>query len=156
MSARNVGEEPADPGESVQEAFARLEEYKSHLSALVRQQELIRMSVAEHERATQTLEAWDNLRAGDPMLAPVGAETFVHISPGTQENVLIGIGSSIVVEVDRQRALEILGTRKKTLDKADQDITGQVQRIDSEAQYLSQQIESEIRRQQGAGPAEGP
>jgi len=113
------------------------------------------MSVAEHERATQTLEAWDNLKAGDPMLAPVGAETFVRISPGAPENVLIGIGSSLVVEVDRQRALEILGTRKKTLDKADQDITGQVQRIDSEAQYLSQQIESEIRRQQGAGLAEG-
>lgn len=155
MSARNVGQDASEPGESVQDALARLEEYKSHLTALVRQQELVRMSVAEHERAVLTLEEWDNLKGEDPVLAPVGAETFVRVAPSPHEKVIIGIGSSLVVEVPRERALEILGARKKTLDKAEQDIAGQVQRIDTEAQYLSQQIESEIRRQQGAAPGEG-
>ncbi len=145
MSASREETESGPVEATVQEALARLEEYRNELTSLLRQQELLRMSLTEHERATQTLEEWDHLPQGSPLLTPVGAETFVKVQPDANQRVLISIGSGLAAEVERAKALEILNERKQGLTNAQREVSEQVQRVDSEAQMLSQQIEAVMR-----------
>jgi prefoldin alpha subunit len=134
--------------EDMQNDLARLEEYRNQAGAILRQQEMIRMSIAEHQRARDTLEELERLDSKREVLAPVGAETFVMMTPGSTEKVIIGLGSGFVVEVERVRGLEMLNERIGSLDRAQQEMVNQLQMLDNEAQALSQRLEAAIKQKQ--------
>jgi prefoldin alpha subunit len=134
--------------EDMQNELARLEEYRNQAGALLRQQEIIRISIAEHQRARDTLEELERLDTGREILAPVGAETFVKVIPGSTERVILGLGCGFVVEVERVRGLEMLNERIGRLDRAQQEMVNQLQQLDNEAQALSQRLEAAIKQKQ--------
>jgi prefoldin alpha subunit len=139
--------------EDMQNDLARLEEYRNQAGAILRQQEMIRMTIAEHQRARDTLEELERLDNKRELLAPVGAETFVMVTPGSTEKVIMGLGCGFVVEVERVRGLEMLNERIGSLDRAQQEMVNQLQQLDNEAQALSQRLEAAIKqKQQKHGP----
>lgn len=141
-------EVPPDTPEVVQEDLARLDAYKNQVNILLRQQEILRLSLLEHTRARDTLEAMDQLDGGEESLAPVGANTFVKVSQISAEKVLIGVGSGIVVEVDREKALSMLNERLGALETSGKEMSDEILRIDSEAQLVSQRLEAAMQHQQ--------
>ena len=141
-------QQEAEATEAVQDDLARLDAYKNQVNILLRQQEILRLSLLEHTRARDTLEAMDRLDGGEESLAPVGANTFVKVSQISAEKVLIGVGSGIVVEVDREKALSMLNERLGALETSGKEMSDEILRIDSEAQLVSQRLEAAMQHQQ--------
>ena len=137
-----------DENEAVQNDLARLDTYKNQVNILLRQQEVLRLSVLEHTRARDTLEGMDRLDGSEETLAPVGANTFVKVSHVSSQKVLIGIGTGVVVEVDREKALSMLNERVVALERSSKERNDELLRIDAEAQVISQRLEAAVRQQQ--------
>jgi prefoldin alpha subunit len=136
----------APPSErEVQEDLMRLEAYRSQLSALAQQHQILQASRQDHARARESLEGVERSEAATEYLLPFGGETYVRGSIQRAAPVLVGIGSGIVVEMDRSAAAELLAKRLTRIDEAVRDLEGQIGAIDERAELLSRRLESASR-----------
>jgi prefoldin alpha subunit len=135
----------------VQEDLMRLDAYRSQLNALLQQHQILSASRQDHLRARESLEGVDRAEAGAELVLPLGGETYVRGSVDMKAPVLIGIGSGIVVEMERPKVVEVLADRMKKIDQAVHDMEGQINALDERIQILSRRIDSVARA--GGSPA---
>ncbi|MGD0250070.1 MAG: prefoldin subunit alpha [Thermoplasmata archaeon] len=140
--------------QQVQEDLARLDAYRSQLNALVQQHQYLAASRQDHLRARESLEGVDRAPPSAELLLPLGAETFVRGSIDRTSPVLLGVGSGIVVEMERPKVVELLADRLLRIDHAVRDLEGQMTSIDERIQLLSQRLDA-IARASAAGPDVG-
>jgi prefoldin alpha subunit len=126
----------------VQEDLMRLEAYRNQLSASLQQHQLLTCSRAEHDRARESLEGVDRATADAELLIPLGGETFVRGTVDRSAPVLIGMGSGVVVEMERPKVVELLADRLVKIDQAIRDLEGQMNSLDERIQLLSRRLES--------------
>ncbi|HXY46295.1 MAG TPA: prefoldin subunit alpha [Thermoplasmata archaeon] len=126
----------------VQEDLLRLEAYRNQLNALLQQHQILSASRQDHLRARESLEGVDGAPAGAELLLPLGGETFVRGSIDFRAPVLIGIGSGIVVEMERPKVIELLVERVKRIDQAVREMEGQISGLDDRIQTISRRIDA--------------
>ena len=148
MSARA----PVSPDQQVQEDLMRLDAYRNQLNQFLQQHQLFSASRADHDRARETLEGLDRIESTREVVIPLGAETYLRGTAATAQPVLLGLGSGVVAEVDRAKAVEVLHERLVRLDEAGRELDGQIRTLEERIEILSQRIESMSR---GASGAEG-
>jgi prefoldin alpha subunit len=134
----------------VQEDLMRLEAYRNQLSASLQQHQMLTTSRTEHERARESLEGVDRAPPDAELIIPLGGEAFVRGTIDRSASVLIGVGSGVVVEMERPKVAELLAQRIVKIDQAVRDLEGQMNALDERIQLLSRRIESVSR-----GPASG-
>jgi prefoldin alpha subunit len=148
---------PARPApmteEQIQEDLVRLDAYRGQLNAMVQQHQYLQASRADHVRAKESLEGLERAPRAVEILIPVGGETFVRGTPSNGTKVLIGVGSGVVVETERPRAVEMLAERLTKIDEATQELEGQIRNLDERVQLLSRRLEAVTPG--GAGGAAG-
>ncbi len=149
MSTPSASEEEVSE-QQVQEDLIRLEAYRNQLNAALQQHQLLTASRQEHLRARESLEGVDGAAANAELLLPLGAETLVRGTVDRNAPVLVGIGSGIVVEMDRPQAVEVLHQRLGQIDQAVRDLEGQMGALDDRIQILSRRLDS-LTRSGGAG-----
>lgn len=141
MSARS-----APPSEQqVQEDLIRLDAYRNQLNAILQQYQILTASRGDHLRARESLEGVERAEPGSELLLPLGGETFVRGSIVRDAPVLIGVGSGIVVEMDRPKVTELLAQRLKRIDEALREIEGQMTTLDDRIQILSRRLDDAAR-----------
>jgi prefoldin alpha subunit len=151
MAERAPPSESAPPSEEeVQEDLLRLEAYRNQLSAGLQQHQILTNSRAEHERARESLEGVDRAPPDAELILPLGGETFVRGTVDRAAPVMIGVGSGVVVEMERPKVAELLAQRLGKIDQAVRDLEGQMNALDERIQMLSRRIESVSR-----GPTSG-
>lgn len=128
----------------------RLEAYRNQLNALIQQYQILSSSRTEHARARESLEGVDRSDPSAELLLPLGGETFVRGSIARDAPVLIGIGSGIVVEMNRAQVTELLAQRLIRIEQAIREIEGQMAGLDERIQLLSRRLD-EIARSQSGG-----
>ena len=133
----------------VQEDLLRLEAYRNQLNALLQQHQILSASRLDHLRARESLEGVEGASAGAELLLPLGGETFVRGSIDLRAPALIGIGSGIVVEMERPKVIELLVERVKRIDQAVREMEGQISSLDDRIQTISRRIDT-ISRASGA------
>lgn len=133
---------PALTEQQVQEELLRLDAYRGQLNAMVQQHQYLQASRADHLRAKESLEGLDRADRQVELLIPVGGETYVRGAPTGSTRVLIGMGSGVVVETERPRALEMLADRLTRIDEATHELEGQIQTLDERIQLLSRRLEA--------------
>lgn len=134
---------PASEAEArVQEDLYRLEAYRSQLNQLMQQHQLLTASRAEHLRARESLEGLDRLSPGTELLIPLGADSFLRGTAAVEARVLVGIGSGVVVELERPKVSELLAQRLKRLDEASEELEGQIRTLDERLQIINQRLEA--------------
>jgi prefoldin alpha subunit len=138
----------------VQEDLMRLEAYRNQLSAGLQQHQILMNSRAEHDRARESLEGVDRAAADAQLLIPLGGETFVLGTIDRVAPVLIGVGSGVVVEMERPKVTELLAQRLVKIDQAVRDLEGQMNALDERIQMLSRRLES-VSRGPGSGDVGG-
>ncbi len=149
MSTPSASEEEVSE-QQVQEDLIRLDAYRNQLNAALQQHQLLTASRQEHLRARESLEGVDGAAANAELLLPLGAETLVRGTVDRNAPVLVGIGSGIVVEMDRSQAVEVLHQRLGQIDQAVRDLEGQMGALDDRIQILSRRLDS-LTRSGGAG-----
>jgi len=144
MSAR-----PAPVSEQqVQEDLLRLDAYRNQLNALLQQHQILSASRQDHLRARESLVGVDSAPAGAELLLPLGGETFVRGSIERGSPVLVGVGSGIVVEMERPKVVELVAERIVRIEQALRDLEGQMTSLDERIQSLSQRLDT-IARENG-------
>jgi prefoldin alpha subunit len=139
--------------EQVQEDLARLDAYRNQLNAMVQQHQYLSASRGDHLRAKESLEGLDRVGDSSELLIPIGGETFVRGQATPGQKILIGIGSGIVVELERPKVIELLADRLGKIDQATQELEGQIRSLDERVQLLAQRIDSVA---QGSGASGRP
>ena len=136
----------APPSEQqVQEDLIRLDAYRNQLNAILQQYQILTASRGDHLRARESLEGVERAEPGSELLLPLGGETFVRGSIVRDAPVLIGVGSGIVVEMDRPKVTELLAQRLKRIDEALREIEGQMTTLDDRIQILSRRLDDAAR-----------
>jgi prefoldin alpha subunit len=133
----------------VQEDLMRLDAYRNQLNALLQQHQILAASRQDHLRARESLEGVEAAPAGTELLLPLGGEAFVRGSVDLRAPVLIGIGSGVVVEMERPKVIELLAERVKRIDQAVREMEGQIGTLDERIQAISRRIDA-IARPGGA------
>jgi prefoldin alpha subunit len=140
---------PRPSEQQVQEDLIRLDAYRNQLNALLQQHQILSASRQDHGRARESLEGVDRASMDAELLLPLGGETFVRGSVDRSSPVLVGVGSGIVVEMERPKVVELLAERSVRIDQALRDLEGQMGSLDERIQALSQRLDS-IARESGA------
>ena len=135
--------------EQVQEDLMRLEAYRNQLNSLLQQHQILSASRQDHVRARESLEGVDRAPTGAELLLPLGGETFVRGAVDRAASVLVGVGSGVVVEMDRPNVVELLAERTGRIEQALRDLEGQMATIDERIQGLSQRLDR-VARESGA------
>ena len=138
--------------EQVRDDLMRLELYRNQLSQMLQQHQMITASRADHQRARETLEGLDRTGADPELLIPVGGDAFLRGSPRDSARVLVGIGSGIVVEMERPKASQLLAERLVRLDQASQDLENQMRALEERINVLSSRLEALSQGAERAGP----
>ena len=128
--------------EQVRDNLMRLDLYRNQLSQMLQQHQMISASRTDHLRARETLDGFDRSAADMELLVPVGGDTFVRGSPRDSGHVLLGIGSGVVVEMERAKASEVLAERLVRLDQASQDLETQMRALEERITVLSSRLEA--------------
>jgi prefoldin alpha subunit len=145
-------EAPPVTEEQVRDDLMRLELYRNQLSQMLQQHQLISASRADHQRGRETLEGLDRTGADPELLVPVGGDTFLRGSPRDSSRVLVGIGSGIVVEMERPKASQLLAERLVRLDQASQDLENQMRSLEERITVLSSRLEALSQGAERSGP----
>jgi prefoldin alpha subunit len=143
---------PAVTEQDVQEDLIRLDAYRNQLNALLQQHQILTASRQDHLRARESLEGVDRSPSSAELLLPLGGETFVRGSVDRDAPVLIGVGSGVVVEMDRPKVVELVSQRVVRIEQALRDLEGQMATLDERIQALSQRLDS-LSREPG-GPSD--
>jgi prefoldin alpha subunit len=136
--------------QQVQEDLVRLDAYRSQLNSMVQQHQYLTASRQDHLRARESLDGVDRAPPAAELLLPLGAEVFVRGSVDRSAQVLVGIGSGIVVEMERPKVVELLADRILRIDHAVKDLESQMTSVDERIQVLSQRLDA-IARSSAAG-----
>jgi prefoldin alpha subunit len=142
---------PPPSEQELQEEVLRLEAYRSQVGALLQQHQFLSASLADHRRARESLEGLEGIDAGTEFLIPVGGETYLRGGAEKGKPVLIGLGSGVVVEMSRPKASETLAQRIGSIERARQEVEGQVNQLEDRIQVLSQRLDSAAQGR-GGGP----
>jgi len=133
---------PAVTEQQVQEDLIRLDAYRNQLNALLQQHQILTASRQDHIRARESLEGVDRAPASAELLLPLGGETFVRGSVDRDAPVLVGVGSGVVVEMERPKVVELVAQRVVRIEQALRDLEGQMATLDERIQALSQRLDS--------------
>jgi len=144
---------PAPPSaeRQVEEDLVRLEAYRSQFNGLVQQRQILIASRQDHARARESLEGIDRSEATSEFLIPLGGEAYVRGRVDRAAEVLLGVGSGVVVEMARPKVAELLAQRLERLDQAVHDLEGQIGGLDERIQFVSRRLESAQRAAEAAG-----
>jgi len=139
------------PERQVEEDLVRLEAYRSQLNGLVQQRQLLGASRQDHARARESREGIDRADGATEFLVPLGGEAFVRGKLDRGAPILVGVGSGVVVEMDRAKVAELLAQRLSRLDQAVVELEGQIASLDERVQLVTQRLERASRSAQQAG-----
>jgi prefoldin alpha subunit len=127
--------------EDITKNLTMIEYYKQQLESIDAQLQYLSTVLAEYQRAKLTVEQLHAADSNTDVLIPLGGGTFVNGSVKDTSNVLIGVGACLVVEKSVDDALKKLDERIKKIQDNQEKIISIGQRIQSDAEDLSQKTQ---------------
>ncbi len=143
------------PERQVEEDLVRLDAYRTQLSGLVQQRQILIASRQDHARARESLEGVERADGSTEYLVPLGGEAYVRGRLDRGAPALVGVGSGVVVEMDRPKVAELLAQRLGRLDQALRELEGQITALDERIQLISGRIENATRSAESGGDVGG-
>lgn len=127
--------------EEVAAAAQEFEALRMQLDNMAKQDELIRVTLEEYNRARQALEELKGKKKGDEILVPVGANCWVHATLGNTDKGIASIGSNVAVGQKLDDIIERLDSQLEDIRKAQTELSGNITRAEARAHELSGMLE---------------
>ncbi|HUU06839.1 MAG TPA: prefoldin subunit alpha [Thermoplasmata archaeon] len=128
------------------ESAAMIESAKAQYEALMRQQEIIRLTVDEHSRARDTISMVASGKPGDDILVPIGAESFIHARISEEKSAIVGVGADVSFQRPPEEAQKLLGARIDELNRAAHKIGERIEQTELTVQQLSEKLQEHYSR----------
>jgi len=102
--------------------------------------ELVQSTFSELQIAESSLRSLKETQSGVNILVPIGGNTFVNAKLGALNKVIVGIGASVSVDMDIDKAIENITERLKEVEKSFQAIQQQLEQITLQMQVHQEGI----------------
>ena len=139
--------------QQVRESYMMLESAKAQLDGLAKQQELVQLAVEEHVRARETIKEIAKGAAGDEVLVPLGADSYIHAKISDNKDAIVGVGSGVSIRRSPEEAEKILDTKIDDLSRAFKSITDKAAQTEAMIQELSEKVQAQYDLLQSGGKA---
>lgn len=135
--------EPQGPTEQeLRELVLRSDQVRSQLAAMEAQREYLLEATGETRRSLSTLEHLEKAPAGETILVPLGAGTFVQATVPTPNKAIASLGSGVHAEVTAAEAAARLRQRAENLENAQQQLSKDIARLSDELARASAILEA--------------
>lgn len=114
----------------LQQTIAALETSRAQLTALARQEEMLRVSLEEYARARETMVRYAETPIGTEILVPIGANSFLFANVADAEKCIVGIGSEVALEDTLERATDRLDHRIKQLQEVEEELIKRISELE--------------------------
>lgn len=132
--------------DELRQAIGEIEIYKGQLTNLARQEEILRVSLQEYLRARETLVRYKDMKEGNEILVPIGADTFIFAKSSDTKKAMIGIGSDVIIDKGIDDALKIVDDKIEELRNGSRNVAERMMKTEEAAQTLSLKIQEELAR----------
>ncbi|MDI3502530.1 MAG: prefoldin alpha subunit [Archaeoglobi archaeon] len=120
------------------ESLRALQLLASQAEAIVQQMNVIQSAISE---ARETIEAMKALEAPSEILYPLGSGVYLQGEVKSAENVLMSVGSGVVVRKSREDAISVLEERIKEMTKRLEELATRYNEISAEVEKIRAQLE---------------
>ena len=129
--------------EELRSAVATLDLARAQLDGLAKQGELLRMTLEEHLRAKETISRFNKTSTGEKLLVPVGADCFVFAAVENNEDVIVGLGSDVMIADTAGGAIAKLDKRIKRMNDSEEELAKSMAGLDGEVARLTELVQVE-------------
>lgn len=135
----------------LRQAMAALETTRARMDALARQEELLRSSLQEYQRARNTMAEYAEAPEGTEILVPIGANSFLFASVRDVDRCLVGLGAEVALEDTLEKSLERLDNRIEQLTEVHENLVDQIGQMENQANEQAARVQQMYEQ----GAAEG-
>ena len=139
--------------QKLREDYTMLENAKAQLEGLVRQQQLIQLTVDEHVRARETIKSLAKGTVGDEILIPLGADSYIHAKISENRDAVVGVGSGVSLRKTADEAEKILDSKIDDLSRAFKTVSERASQTEAMIQDLSEKVQARVDLLQSGGKA---
>ncbi|HID19965.1 MAG TPA: prefoldin subunit alpha [Methanophagales archaeon] len=133
----------------VQSLLLQLRQYQAQAEAMTQELVFVRQALGEHEKAIETIKQLKDLKVGDELIVPIGANSLIYVTLSNTDKIIVQIGGGISAEKDPDSSIVYLTEKRTALEGSQREMAGALQKIEQEAQKL------QARLQELAATAEG-
>ncbi|MCW3130228.1 MAG: prefoldin subunit alpha [Methanophagales archaeon] len=141
MEERELSERGREQEAEVQSLVLRLRQYQAQAETTSQEMVFVRQAIGEHEKAIETIKQLKRMKAGDEMIVPIGANSYIYVTLGNTDKIIVRIGGGVSAEKDPDSSMEYLKEKKKELENSQREIAGVLQRIEQEAQKIQTRLQ---------------
>lgn len=147
----------ADVEADLQNLLGLLQQTREQLEEFRTQSELLRISVEEHRTAIDTLEAYKDVKHGQEVLVPVGANAYIFANSSGSKTAITEIGAGLSASLPIDVAVEKLRKRIEKIDASRKKVVEGGQRLEQSVASIEQQVQGLYAQIQGGeAPARAP
>ena len=106
-----------EKSDKLREMLDQYKLYESQLASILEQVQNIEKTLADFDLAGETLENLKRADKDSEILVPIGADSFVSARLSDTENVLVGIGSGVIVKKPVEDSKKLIEKTAKNLQK---------------------------------------
>jgi len=144
-------EAPQVTEQSLREGYVMLDTAKAQLEGLMKQQQLIQLAVDEHVRARETIKDISKGAAGDDILIPLGADSYIHAKISDRRDAIVGVGMGVSIRRTPEDAQRILDEKIDELSRAFKAVTDKASQTEAMIQELTDRVQAQMEALQSRG-----
>lgn len=138
----------------IQNLMSLLQTTREQAEELRTQGELLRISLEEHRTAIETLESYKDVKEGEEVLIPVGANAYLFANSSSTKNAVTELGAGLSAALPIPVAVEKLRKRIEKIDASRKRVMEGGAKLENSAASLEQQVQGLYQQlQTGEAPA---
>lgn len=134
--------------EQVQQRYMQLQMIAGQISQIKEQLEYINAKIFEMEDLNHNLESLKSWKAGKEILAPLGSNTFVRAELKDNSEVIMDVGSKVMLSKSIVSAKETNTSQMDELREFSLQMTNEISKLASEHGKIETEIASMIQEMQ--------
>lgn len=127
--------------QKMQRKYVQLQLLKQELNTYVEQKNALDEKLNELAATVEALKRLESINKGDEIWSPFGSGAFVRSDIKDTERVLVAVGAGVVLREKRERAVEIIETRRKELEEADRQLMQEATKLAQQAAGIEKELE---------------
>lgn len=124
----------------LQKRYVQLHLFREQLKAMAEEKSSLEKQISELMISVDALAKLESVSKGEEIWSSIGSGAFVRSSIKETDSVLIGIGAGIVVEKERNQAVEMLKSQLEELVRMDSEMSGELEKYSRQMNMLEEQL----------------
>jgi len=134
--------------EDIQKLSSQFQQLQYQADALSQQLNMVSASLADTEKALNTIAGFEGVEDEHEILIPIGMGTNIMAKMSKPDTVIMEIGAGISMEKDMDNAKKSLGIRKEELTKFHQTIQNNQDQIATKMHEIESVVTTVVKAQQ--------